>query len=98
MSKGYLLAQIEVHDQAGYDEYRKHVGDTVAAYGGRFLVRGGDPERLEGDAQTRRTVVLEFDSPARAREWYHSKQYQEVLPLRLRAATGDVFLLTGAAP
>ena len=98
MSKGYLLAQIEVNDQEGYDEYRKHVGATVAAYGGRFLVRGGDPERLEGDAKVRRTVVLEFDSPARAREWYHSKDYQAILPLRLRAATGDVFLLTGAAP
>lgn len=98
MSKGYLLAQIEVNDPAAYGDYTKQVGATVAAYGGRFLVRGGDPERLEGDAKVRRTVVLEFDSVARAREWYHSKEYQAVLPLRLRAATGDVFLLTGAAP
>ncbi len=98
MSKGYLLAQIEVTDPAAYGEYTKHVGATVTAYGGRFLVRGGDPERLEGEAPVRRVVVLEFDSPARAREWYHSKEYQAVLPLRLRAATGDVFLLTGAAP
>ncbi len=98
MSKGYILAEVEVTDQAGYDEYRKRVGATVEAFGGRFLVRGGDPVRLEGEGPTRRTVVLEFDSPARAKEWYHSKQYQEVLPLRLRAARTDAYLLTGATP
>ncbi len=98
MSKGYILAEVEVTDQAGYDEYRKGVGATIEAFGGRFLVRGGDPERLEGEGPSRRVVVLEFDSHARAKEWYHSKQYQEVLPLRLRAAQADVFLLKGAEP
>ncbi|MEO8714075.1 MAG: DUF1330 domain-containing protein [Acetobacteraceae bacterium] len=98
MSKGYILAEVEITDQAGYDEYRKGVGATVAAFGGRFLVRGGDPERLEGEGTVRRVVVLEFDSPARAKEWYTSKQYQEVLPLRLRAARADVFLVKGAEP
>lgn len=98
MSKGYILAEVEVTDQATYEEYRKGVGATVAAFGGRFLVRGGDPERLEGEGPARRVVVLEFDSPARAKEWYGSKQYQDILPLRLRAARADVFLVTGAEP
>jgi uncharacterized protein (DUF1330 family) len=98
MSKGYLFAEVEVTDPAGYDEYRKLVGATVDAFGGRFLVRGGDPVRLEGDRASHRMVVLEFDSPERAREWYYSKQYQDVLPLRQRAARSHVFLLNGASP
>ncbi|MGA9866317.1 MAG: DUF1330 domain-containing protein [Acetobacteraceae bacterium] len=98
MSKGYIVAHVEVSDQAGYDEYRKGVGATVAAFGGRFLVRGGDPERLEGEGKTRRVVVLEFDSHARAKEWYHSKEYQQILPLRLRAGQADLFLVKGVDP
>ncbi len=98
MSKGYLFAEVEVTDPAGYDEYRKLVGATVDAFGGRFLVRGGDPVRLEGDRPSHRMVVLEFDSPERARDWYHSKQYQDVLPLRQRAARTHAFLLNGVEP
>ncbi|HEY5300099.1 MAG TPA: DUF1330 domain-containing protein [Acetobacteraceae bacterium] len=98
MAKGYIIAHVEVTEQAGYDEYRKGVGAAVAAFGGRFLVRGGDPERLEGEGKTRRVVVLEFDSPARAKEWYHSRQYQEILPLRLGAAKADLFLVKGVDP
>ncbi|MGH7212969.1 MAG: DUF1330 domain-containing protein [Acetobacteraceae bacterium] len=98
MSKGYIVAHVEVSDQAGYDEYRKGVGATVAAFGGRFLVRGGDPERLEGKGPTRRVVVLEFDSHARAKAWYHSTEYQQILPLRLRAGQADLFLVKGVDP
>ena len=98
MSKGYLFGEVEVTDPAGYDEYRKLVGATVDAFGGRFLVRGGDPVRLEGDRPLHRFVVLEFDSPERAREWYYSKQYQDVLPLRQGAARSHVSLLNGASP
>ena len=98
MAKGYIIAHVEVTEQAGYDEYRKGVGAAVAAFGGRFLVRGGDSERLEGEGPTRRVVVLEFDSPARAKEWYHSRQYQEILPLRLGAAKADLFLVKGVDP
>lgn len=98
MTKGYILAEVEVTEPAGYDEYRKRVGATVEAFGGRFLVRGGDAERLEGEGPFHRMVVLEFDSPARAKEWYYSKQYQEVLPLRLRAGRADLFLVKGVEP
>ena len=98
MSKGYIVAEVEVTDSATYDQYRQKVQATLAPYGGRFLVRGGDPERLEGDRPAHRVVVLEFASRERAEEWYHSKEYQEILPLRVRAATSRVLLVSGAEP
>lgn len=95
MAKGYVLAEVAVTDAALFEQYRKHVLQTVQAHGGRFLTRGGDPERLEGDRHPHRVVLLEFDSRDRAREWYNSAQYQEILPLRLRSATAHVLLLSG---
>jgi uncharacterized protein (DUF1330 family) len=98
MSKGYILAEVEITDRTLFEEYRKLVSATLHPFGGRFLVRGGEPVRLEGDRPLHRFVVIEFDSPERARDWYHSKQYQDVLPLRLRSARTHAFLLTGVAP
>jgi uncharacterized protein (DUF1330 family) len=96
MPKGYILAQVEITDPATYETYRPLAAAAVAAFGGRFLVRGGEPRTLEGDRALQRVVVLEFDSVARAEEWYRSKQYQEALAIRLRASIGNVWLLTGA--
>lgn len=95
MAKGYILAEVEITDPAIFQQYREKVLATVQAYGGRFLIRGADPERLEGDRHPHRIVVLEFDSRQRAQEWYNSKQYQEILPLRLRASNAHVLLLSG---
>ncbi len=74
MPKGYILAEVEVTDAALYEQYVAMVGATVARYGGRFVVRGGNAARLEGDRPTQRMVILEFDSPERASEWYNSEQ------------------------
>jgi uncharacterized protein (DUF1330 family) len=85
MAKGYVLAEVQVTDPAAYDTYRAQVPATIAAYGGQYLVRGGETVRLEGDHPAKRFVIIEFDSPERAREWYHSEQYGPV----------KAFLLTG---
>ena len=98
MPKGYVLAEVEITDRTQFEEYRKLVNATLHPFGGRFLIRGGDPVRLEGDRPLHRFVLLEFDSPEHARDWYHSKQYQDILPLRLRSARTHAFLLTGVAP
>jgi uncharacterized protein (DUF1330 family) len=63
----YLISQIEVHDPQGYDEYRKLVGPSLAKYGGKFVVRGGRIEVLEGNWAPKRIVVCEFASADRAR-------------------------------
>ncbi|MDQ2801185.1 MAG: DUF1330 domain-containing protein [Pseudomonadota bacterium] len=95
MTKGYVVADIEITDPAMFEEYRGKAAATITKYGGRYLVRGGDPERLEGDRPVRRWVVLEFVSPERARAWYHSEDYAPVKALRLKSAKTHAFLLAG---
>lgn len=68
----YLVADIEVIDRDLYDEYRKGVPPTVAAHGGRFLVRGGATQTLEGDWSPKRAVVIEFPDAAALKRWYDS--------------------------
>src|SRR5574337_1457170 len=74
--KGYLFAEIEIIDPETYKQYMPLAAAAIAAFGGRYLVRGGDPEVLEGDRNTKRVVVLEFETIERARAFYHSAQYQ----------------------
>ncbi|HVB66523.1 MAG TPA: DUF1330 domain-containing protein [Acetobacteraceae bacterium] len=93
--KGYVLAEVEVTDPALFEEYRPLAAASIAAFGGRYLIRGGAVEQLEGAGQGARTVLLEFDSPARAREWYHSPQYQAAKAIRERAAKTRVRLVEG---
>ena len=96
--KGYVLAEVDVTDPALFEQYRPLAAASIAAFGGRYLVRGGAAERVEGDRPPRRFVLLEFDSPERAREWYHSDQYQAAKAVRERAARTHVFLLNGHDP
>ena len=91
----YVIAEVEVVDPAGYDEYRKGVPATIAAYGGRFLVRGGAVETREGGWAPKRIVVLEFESVARARAWYESPEYRPLLQLRARAAKSKLIIVEG---
>ena len=92
----YVIAQIEVTDQAAYDEYRKGVQATIAAHGGRFLVRGGAVEVLEGDVIPKRVVVLEFPDADAALRWYRSPEYQPLLALRKRASLASLYVVEGA--
>ncbi|MEO8163968.1 MAG: DUF1330 domain-containing protein [Betaproteobacteria bacterium] len=92
----YVIVDIEVHDAAAYDEYRQHVGASVTRYGGRFLVRGGSIDVLEGSWMPKRIVILEFPSALRAREWYDSEEYRVPKQMRLRASTANLIVAEGA--
>ena len=95
--KGYVIAQvIEIRDQDGFDQYRELVGPSVAKYDGRFIVRGGAAERIEGAAPCGRVVVIEFSSVAQAKSWYNSAEYQAALALRLPVSTVEVMIVEGA--
>jgi uncharacterized protein (DUF1330 family) len=94
----YLVADVEVTDRDLYDEYRKGVAATVAAYGGRFLVRGGATRTLEGDWSPQRAVVLEFPDAAALQRWYDSPEYAPLLALRKRAARSTLVVMDGVAP
>jgi uncharacterized protein (DUF1330 family) len=90
--KGYIIAQVDVQDVQAYEAYRSRTADIIAQYGGRFLVRGGEVEVLEGAQHRNRLVVLEFPSRAAARTFYESPEYQAIIPLRTRASDADLLL------
>jgi uncharacterized protein (DUF1330 family) len=94
--KGYIYAELEVTDPALFATYRPLAAASIAAFGGRYAIRGGDPKVvLEGSGPPPRSVLLEFDSPERAMEWYNSPQYQAALQIRLRPAKTRGLMLTG---
>jgi len=92
---GYVIAEIHVKDAALFEEYRKRVPDTIARYGGRYLVRGGAVESTEGGWAPKRLVVLEFPSVEDARRWYHSPEYAPLLAMRQKAAETKAVIVEG---
>ena len=91
----YLFANVEITDPVMYEEYRQQVPATIAAYGGRYLVRGGAVEVLEGGGVPSRVVILEFPSMARLQAWYHGPEYTPLLALRTRSTNSTVAAIEG---
>jgi uncharacterized protein (DUF1330 family) len=94
----YIIAEIEVSDPETYDKYKARTPGVIEQYGGRFIVRGGKAQVLEGDRQTERLVVIEFPDVAAARRFYDSPEYQAIIGLRHRASKGRLILVDGVAP
>jgi uncharacterized protein (DUF1330 family) len=92
----YFIVDLEVTDPAGFEEYRQLVPATIQQYGGRYVVRGGATETLEGDWQPKRVVVLEFPSLEQAKRWYNSEEYRGPKALRLKTAKSKMILVEGA--
>ena len=91
----YIIAQIDVRDAERYEDYKRLVPPTLAAYGGRFIVRGGAAEALEGEWPPRRVVILEFPSAEKAREWWGSDAYTPAKELRQATADSQLILVEG---
>ena len=94
----YFVAEIEVTNPAGYEPYRPLAAASVARYGGRFIVRGGAAELIEGNPAPQRVVIIEFPDAAAARRWYNSPEYQAALPIRLANSRGRAFIVEGLGP
>ena len=92
----YVIGEIEVTDLAVYDDYRRQVPATIAKYGGKFVVRGGRSEALEGGWAPKRLVVLEFPSMDQALKWYRSPEYQPLIAVRQRGSRGKLVAVEGA--
>lgn len=92
----YIIADVEVTDPVGYEPYRPLAAASIARFGGRFLVRGGAAELLEGTPAPNRTVVIEFPDIETARRWYRSEEYQSALKIRQAASRGRLILVEGA--
>ena len=91
----YLIGDVEVLDAAGYEVYRQQVPATVAAYGGRYLVRGGAIEQLEGTWAPSRCVVLEFPGMAQLKTWWNSPEYVPLRALRERSTRSNIIVTEG---
>ena len=91
----YILVQIEIEDPVRYDYYKLLAPPSIAAYGGRYLVRGGTTTVLEGEWAPRRVVVLEFPNAERARAWWESPEYAAAKALRQSCADTQMLLIDG---
>ena len=91
----YVIVDIKVTDPVGYEEYRKLAPPIVAAYGGKYLARGGKTETLEGDWSPNRLVILEFESAERAQEWLNSPEYRVPRQLRRQTTQTNMVVIEG---
>jgi uncharacterized protein (DUF1330 family) len=98
MPKGYVILTEAVHDPAGMAEYSKASGASLAEYGGTPLVVDEHVEVLEGEWHGTRTVIVEYESVEKAREWYASDLYQSAVPLRQAAAECNMVIASGFVP
>lgn len=95
--KAYWIAHISVTDPAAYADYQALAPAAFAAYGARFLARGGACLTLEGSSLNRH-VIIEFPSLAAARACYDSAEYQTARAKRAEAAEAQIILVEGVAP
>ena len=92
----YLITEIEVLDPIRYEDYKKMVPPTLAQYEGKFLVRGGRVETIEGSWSPTRVVIVEFPSAEKAKAWWSSPEYAEAKALRHATAKTEMILVEGA--
>jgi uncharacterized protein (DUF1330 family) len=91
----FVIANITIVDPIRYEDYKRMVPATLVPFGGRFVVRGGETQVLEGDWRPGRLVLLEFPSMERARAWWNSPEYAAARDLRQATSTGTLILLEG---
>lgn len=90
-----IIVDIEVTDPVRYEDYKRLASAAIAAHGGRYLVRGGRSEVLDGDWTPRRLVVLEFDSVEQAKAWRSSPEYAEAKKIREECARANMIVVEG---
>lgn len=94
----YVISEVEILDEGQADIYRPLASASIERYGGRYIVRGGAIELMEGERNaTRRLVIVEFPSMQRAHEWYRSPEYAEALRVRAGALTRTLTFVEGVA-
>lgn len=93
----YLIYRAQVHDTAVYRDYMARTPEAIAAFGGRFLARGGQTVTLEGVPETARVIIVEFPSLADAQAFYDSDIYRSAIPFRRDAADVQMVVVEGFA-
>jgi len=91
----YYIAEYELTDPEGIKPYREQVDATFQAYGGRYIARAGEMDRLEGNPPKHRVVIIAFDSLERARAWYNSPEYAKIRPFRQKSGNTNAYIIEG---
>ena len=94
---GYIIAEVDVTDPEAFKKYAEKVPATVAAADGRYLVRGGKIQAVEGEAP-KRIVVIAFENAEKAHAWEYSPAYEAIKPIRQSSAKSRIFIVEGVAP
>lgn len=95
---GYVVAEVEVTDPIALKRYGDQAPAIVASFNGRYVVRGGAVQALEGEPPKGYVVVIGFNSVEKAREWYDSPAYKAIRPIRQSATKSRIFIVEGVAP
>ena len=91
----YIISDVTIRDREAFEAYRTRAAASIAAHGGRYLVRGGDVETLEGNWQPAPLIVVEFPDIETARRWYRSDEYAAALEFRDAALGRNLILVEG---
>jgi uncharacterized protein (DUF1330 family) len=91
----YVIAEIDITDPAAYEDYRRQVPEVIARYGGKYVVRGGKVEPLEGGWSPKRVAVVEFPSMEPALKFYRSAEYAPLIAIRQKASRGKLIIVEG---
>ena len=94
----FLIAEIKVNDAEGYKAYLNKVSAVTDAFGGRFIVRGGKTESIEGGEPAGRVAIIQFASMEQLQRYWKSPAYQEISPIRQKTATSRIYFVEGVAP
>ena len=94
----FLIAEIKVNDPDGYKAYVAKVPAVTDAFGGRFIVRGGKTESIEGAEPAGRVAIIQFRSMEELKRYWNSPAYQEIAPMRHKTATSRIYFVEGVAP
>ena len=92
----YLIADVNVENADSYAEYRRQVLPLIERHGGKFIVRGGAHETLEGGWRPARLVIIEFPNMTVLKQWYGSAEYRKLIELRQKASSGSLVAVEGA--
>lgn len=90
-----IIVDIQVTDPVRYEDYKRLASASIEAHGGRYLVRGGTSEVLDGNWTPRRLVVLQFDSVEQAKRWRSSSEYAEAKKIRESCAKSNMVVVEG---
>ncbi len=91
----FIADQREVTDPETMQTYTAGVVATVEQYGGKFVVRGGDPEVMEGDWPVKRVIILEFTDRAALKAWYDSTEYADLKDMRIASSHANIIAVDG---